>query len=238
MKLDILVLAAHPDDAELAVAGTIIARVRAGREVGIVDLTRGELGTRGTPEIRQTESLQASKILGISVRETLSIPDAFFEVNQVNQLEVIKMIRKYQPEILITNAISDRHPDHARASNLVVEASFKSGLTKVETELDGTLQVRWRPKVLYHFIQDRYIQPDFIVDVSDFWEEKMKAIQAYKSQFYSPDSQEPSTFVSSQYFLEAIEVRGREFGHAIGTQYGEGFTVERTVGIRNLSDLI
>lgn len=238
MKLDILVLAAHPDDAELAAAGTIISHVRAGKKVGVVDLTRGELGTRGNPEIRQAESLEASKILGISARETLEIPDAFFEVNRSNQLEVIKMIRKYQPEILITNAISDRHPDHARASDLVVEASFKSGLVKVETVLDGTVQDPWRPNVLYHFIQDRYIRPDFIVDVSDYWEDKMRAIRAYQSQFYSTNSQEPATFISSQYFLEVLEVRGREFGHAIGTKYGEGFTVERTVGIKDLGDLI
>ncbi len=238
MKLDILVVAAHPDDAELAVGGTIITQVRSGKKVGIIDLTTGELGTRGSPEIRKTEAAVASKIMGLSVRETVALPDAFFDTGRINQLEVIKMIRKYQPEILITNAVRDRHPDHARASELVVEAYFKSGLIKVETALDQKAQIRWKPKALYHFIQDRYLRPDFIVDVTDSWEEKLNAVKAYRSQFYDPENEEPNTFISSQYFLEVLEARGREFGHAIGTKYGEGFTVERTIGIRDLNHLI
>ena len=238
MKLDILVVAAHPDDAELATAGTIIAHVKAGKKVGIVDLTRGELGTRGDVEIRQLESTRASQVMGLAAREALELADGFFLLDKLNQLEVIKMLRKYQPEIVITNATTDRHPDHARASQLVFESNFKAGLIKVETALEGELQKPWRPKALYHFIQDRYIKPDFIVDVSDHWEEKMQAIKAFKSQFYDQDSSEASTYISTKYFLEVIEARGREFGHAIGTQYGEGYTVDRQIGITNLFDLI
>ena len=239
MKLDILAFAAHPDDIELGCSGTLIAHIAAGKKVGIVDLTRGELGTRGTPEIRLQEAEAATNIMGIEVRDNLEFADGFFQNDKAHQLKVVEKIRQYQPEIVIMNAVHDRHPDHGRASVLVSESCFLAGLRMVSTQDEqGNEQTAWRPKVVYHFIQDRYIKPDLVVDVASFWDKKMETIRAFKSQFYNPDDASPNTYISSPEFLEFIESRAKEYGHAIGVTYGEGFTVERLVGVRNLFDLI
>ena len=236
-KLDILVIAAHPDDAELGCSGTIAAHIAKGYKVGIVDLTHGEMGTRGTPEIRLQESAEAARILGLSARENLGFKDLYFKDDEAHQLELIKVIRKYQPEIVLANAITDRHPDHGKGSSLATNACFMSGLVKIETELDGVDQKAWRPKFVYHYIQNNYIQPDFIVDVSEYWDTKVASIMAFKSQFYDPSSKEPSSFISSPEFLPFVESRSREFGHRIMVKYGEGFTIERFIGVKDLFDL-
>jgi bacillithiol biosynthesis deacetylase BshB1 len=233
MKLDMLVLSAHPDDAELACSGTIIRHIEMGKKVGLIDLTRGQLGTRGTPEIRDVEAEAAAKILGLSARENLGFEDGFFSEDKEHIIAIIRAIRKYQPEILITNALHDRHPDHGRASDLVSRASFLSGLIKIETG-----QKPWRPRNVYHYIQDRFIKPDLIVDVTPYWEHKIKAIKAFRSQFFNPGSEEPGTYISSPEFLLFIEARALEFGHSVGVKYGEGFTSERNVGITNMFDLL
>lgn len=238
MKLDILVLAAHPDDAEISAGGTIAKHVALGYKVGIVDLTRGELGTRGTPEIREQEARNAAKILKVSVRENLELRDGFFQKTEAEKLRVVEAIRKFQPEIVLANAIYDRHPDHGRASELIDESCFLAGLVKVETTLHGEPQKAWRPKVVYHFIQSQFIKPDLVVDVSDFWETKMESLRAFKSQFYDPSSKEPETFISNPGFMKLIESRGQETGYSIGVKYGEGFTVNRYIGAKNLFDLI
>ncbi len=238
MKLDILVFAAHPDDVELSCSGTIIKNIQSGKNVGIIDLTRGELGTRGTPEIRNAESALASKIMGVSVRENLEFPDVFFKDTMEAQLEIAKRIRQYQPEIVLANAIQDRHPDHGRASQLVSEACFLAGLVKINTSLNGAEQKSWRPKAVYHYIQDRYIKPDFVVDISDVFEQKMKAILAYSSQFYNPESKEPDTAISSSEFIEFLKGRANNYARDIGARYAEGFTVERVIGVKNLFDLL
>ena len=236
-KLDILVIAAHPDDAELGCSGTIAAHIAKGFKVGIVDLTHGEMGTRGTPEIRLQEAADAAKILGLSARENLGFKDIYFKDDEAHQLELIKVIRKYQPEIVLANAITDRHPDHGKGASLASNACFMSGLRKIETELNGVAQQAWRPKFVYHYIQNNYIQPDFIVDISAHWDTKVASIMAFKSQFYDPASQEPASFISSPEFLPFIESRSRELGHRIMVKYGEGFTVERFIGVDNLFDL-
>jgi len=237
MKLDILVLAAHPDDAEISCGGTIAKHVSLGFKVGVVDLTRGELGTRGTASIRDQEAAESSKILGLTIRENLGLRDGFFKNTEEDQLKVVSAVRQYQPEIVLTNAIHDRHPDHGRASDLVYEACFLSGLTKVETRENGKPQAAWRPKSVYHFVQSQYIQPDFVVDVSDFWEKKIESLCAFKSQFYDPQSKEPETFISNPGFMKLIEARGHEMGYAIGAKYGEGYTVRNFIGVNNLFHL-
>ncbi len=239
MKLDILVLAAHPDDAELGCGGTIAKHISEGKKVGIVDFTRGELGTRGTPETRHQEAQDSSKILGVSVRENLELRDGFFQNDQETQLTVIRAIRKYRPEIVLANAVYDRHIDHGKGASLAHDACFLSGLIKVETRDENEkVQEAWRPKVVYHYIQSILTEPDFVVDVSDHWDTKMKAIRAFKTQFHDPKSNEPETYISSPAFLNMIESRGIEFGHAIGKKYGEGFTVRRYPGVKSLFDLI
>jgi bacillithiol biosynthesis deacetylase BshB1 len=237
MKLDILVLAAHPDDAELGCGGTIIKHVAAGRKVGIVDFTRGELGTRGTPQTREQEATASSKILGLSARENIGMADGFFKNDQAHQLEVVKRIRKYKPEIVLANAIYDRHPDHGRASGLAFEACFLAGLAKVETSHEGATQEPWRPKAVYHYIQSLFIRPDFVVDISDEWEKKMEAVRAFKSQFFDPASKEPETYISNPRFLALLESRATEMGHAVGAKYAEGFTSPRWMGVKSLFDL-
>lgn len=237
MKLDILVIAAHPDDAELACSGTIASQIAKGYKVGILDLTKGEMGTRGTPELRMQESEESSRILGISVRENIGFKDIFFKDDDPHRLEIIKIIRKYQPEIVLANAVSDRHPDHGKGGAVASNACFMSGLRKIETTLDGIVQDPWRPKYVYHYIQNNYIKPDFVVDITDFWETKIESIKAFKSQFYDPNNKEPASFISSAEFLDFIEARAREFGHSIMVKYGEGFTVERNLGITDLFDL-
>ncbi|GGZ17656.1 bacillithiol biosynthesis deacetylase BshB1 [Echinicola pacifica] len=237
MKLDILVIAAHPDDAELSCSGTIAAHIAKGHKVGVLDLTKGEMGTRGTPETRLQESAEASKILNLSARENLSFRDAFFVNDEAHQMEIVKIIRKYQPEIVLANAITDRHPDHPKGSEVASQACFISGLRMVETDHEGLQQEAWRPKYVYHYIQNNYIKPDFVFDISEFWETKLESIKAFKSQFYDPNNQEPASFISSLEYFKFIEARAREFGHMINVQYGEGFTVEKMVGVRDLFDL-
>lgn len=237
MKLDILVFAAHPDDAELGCAGTIASHIAKGYKVGIIDFTQGEMGTRGTPEIRLKEANKAKDILGLTVRENLGFKDVFFKNDEEHQLALIRVLRKYQPEILIANAVSDRHPDHATASNLASKACFMSGLLKIETTLDNQVQNPWRPKFIYHYIQNNFIKPDLVVDVSDYWEQKISSVKAYKSQFYDPENTEPESFISSKEFFDFVEARAREFGHSILCTYGEGFTVERMIGVTDMFDL-
>jgi len=236
-KLDILVIAAHPDDAELGCSGTIAAHIAKGYKVGIVDLTHGEMGTRGTSEIRLQESAEAARILGLSARENMGFKDIYFKDDDAHQLELIKVIRKYQPEIVLANAITDRHPDHGKGSSLASNACFMSGLRRIETVLDGVSQAAWRPKFVYHYIQNNYINPDFIVDISEHWDTKVASIMAFKSQFFDPSSQEPASFISSPEFLPFVESRSREFGHRIMAKYGEGFTIERFIGVKDLFDL-
>lgn len=237
MKLDILVIAAHPDDAELSAGGTIISNVAKGRKVGIVDLTRGEMGTRGTPEIRLKEAASAGELMGVSVRDNLEFEDAFFVNDREHQLAIAKKIRAYRPNIVIANAASDRHPDHGKGSALISQACFISGLKRVETELDGIAQEAWRPKNVYHMIQSNFITPDFVVDVSEHWEQKMDAVRAYKSQFFDPNSKEPETFISTPAFMNLIESRGVEMGQPVGFKYAEGFTIEKRMGIKDLFEL-
>lgn len=238
-KLDILVLAAHPDDAELTCAGTLAHHVSLGHRVGVVDFTRGELGTRGTAETRAAEAAEAAAILGLSVRENLGLRDGFFVNDEHHQRAVIKAIRKYQPDIILANAIYDRHSDHGRAAELAHDACFLSGLAKIETTDDnGTPQKPWRPRAMYHYIQSLFIKPDFVVDISDQWEVKMKAVRAFKTQFFDPSSKEPQTYISTPEFMKLVEARAIELGHAIGARYGEGFTTRRYLGVRNLTDLL
>lgn len=240
MKLDILVFGAHPDDAELGAGATIAKEVASGKKVGIVDLTRGELGTRGSAEIREQEATEAAKILGVSVRENLGFADGFFINDREHQLQVIKMIRKYRPDTVLCNAIDDRHIDHGKGSKLVSDACFLSGLIKVVTKLEGegSEQAAWRPKVVYHYIQWKNLKPHFIVDVSEFIEIKTKAIMAYSSQFYDPKSEEPETPISSKNFTDSINYRARDLGRLVGVEYGEGFTAERYIAVKNLDSLI
>lgn len=238
MKLDILVLAAHPDDAELGCGGTIAKHIALGQSVGIVDFTRGELGTRGTVQTRDEEAAASSAILGLSVRENLNFRDGFFANDAAHQLEVVRAIRKYKPTMVLANAIVDRHPDHGKGAELSFQSCFLAGLNKIETVEDGKLQEPWRPSVLYHYIQSQLIKPDFVVDVSGFWDTKMAAVKAFKSQFHDPNSREPETYISSQGFIKMLEARGVELGHAIGVQYGEGFTIRRTIGVDALTAII
>lgn len=239
MKLDILVLAAHPDDAELGCGGTIAKHVAAGKKVGVIDFTRGELGTRGTPQTREEEAAASAKILGLSVRENLALKDGYFQNDAESQHKVIRAIRKYRPEIVIANAIYDRHIDHGKGASLGYDACFLSGLAKIETvDESGAKQQAWRPPAIYHYIQSLFITPDFVVDISDYWDVKMDSIRAFKSQFFDPQSKEPETFISKPGFLKMLEARATEYGHAIGTAYAEGFTVRRYLGVTNLFDLI
>jgi len=237
MKLDILVFAVHPDDAELGCSGVLLKEIALGKKVGIIDLTRGELGTRGTAEIRANEAADAAKILGIHVRGNLSMRDGFFRNDEMHQLQVIEMIRKYQPEIVITNALHDRHPDHGRAGDLVNDAIFLSGLPKIATTYEGAQQQAWRPRLLLQFIQDYYIKPDIIIDVTEFWDQKMKSVLAYKTQFHNPDLAEEQTYISSPEFLKIVESRAREFGKYINATFAEGFTCRKLLGVDNLSQL-
>jgi bacillithiol biosynthesis deacetylase BshB1 len=237
MKLDILAFGAHPDDVELGCGATIAKEVSLGKKVGIVDLTRGELGTRGSAEIRGVEASSAAKTLGIVVRDNLNFSDGFFINDKVHQLEIIKSIRKYRPEIVLCNAIHDRHIDHGTGSKLVSDACFLSGLRKIETAVDGALQEHWRPKHVYHYIQWKNLEPDFVVDVSGFIDLKMEAVLAYSSQFYDANSKEPSSPISSQNFIESVKYRAQDLGRLIGVEHAEGFNVERIVAINSLSDL-
>lgn len=238
MKLDILAFGAHPDDVELGCAGTILKEISLGKTVGIIDLTRGELGTRGTAEIRDQEANAAGKILGVSVRKNLEMRDGFFVNDEKHQLEIIKMIRKYQPEIVLCNAIDDRHIDHSKGSKLVSDACFLSGLLKIETTVEGEEQKAWRPKLVYHYIQWKNIEPDFVVDITGFTDKKIEAILAYSSQFYDANSNEPESPITSKNFFESLNYRSRDLGRLTGVDHAEGFTVERYLAVNSLGDLI
>ncbi|MBY8962570.1 bacillithiol biosynthesis deacetylase BshB1 [Flavobacterium sp. D11R37] len=238
MKLDILVFGSHPDDAELSCGATIAKEISLGKKVGIIDLTRGELGTRGTAEIRDEEAAEAGRILGVEVRENLRFRDGFFTNDEKHQLEVIKMIRRYRPDIVVCNAVDDRHIDHGKGSKLVSDACFLSGLRKIETSFEDEPQEAWRPKLVYHYIQWKNLIPDFVVDVTSFMDKKVASLMAYKSQFYDPDSKEPVTPIATKNFKESILYRAQDLGRLINTEYGEGFTVERYVAVNTLSDLI
>lgn len=237
MKIDILAIGVHPDDVELSCAGTLLKHVALGKKAGIIDLTQGELGTRGSAELRIVEASKAAKILGVSFRDNLKMKDGLFRNDDVHQIEIIKKLREYQPEIVLCNAIHDRHPDHERAGDLVSEACFYSGLMKIKTSLNGKEQECWRPKAVYRYIQDRFIKPDFAIDVTPFVEKKMQAIMAFGSQFHDPNSKEPQTPISSENFLEFIKSRMRVFGRDISVDYAEAFTVERYPGVKDLFDL-
>jgi bacillithiol biosynthesis deacetylase BshB1 len=238
MKLDILAFGAHPDDVELGCSGTIAKEISLGKKVGIIDLTRGELGTRGSVEIRNNESEAAAKIIGVSIRDNLDMRDGFFLNDESHQMRIIEIIRKYKPEIVLCNAIDDRHIDHAKGSKLVSDACFLSGLVKIETSIDGIQQEAWRPKLVYHYIQWKNIEPDFVVDITGFIDKKEASILAYGSQFYNPNSEEPETPIATKNFLESIHNRSRELGRLIGSEYAEGFTVERYLAVNSLGDLI
>ncbi|MET6997912.1 bacillithiol biosynthesis deacetylase BshB1 [Chitinophaga defluvii] len=238
MKLDILALAVHPDDVELSCAGTLMAHAAQGMQVGVVDLTRGELGTRGTPELRAKEAQAAAKVMGLAVRENLELADGFFRNDTMEQMAIIKAIRKFQPDIVLANAIDDRHPDHGRAAKLIADSCFLAGLRKVETTLDGLPQTAWRPKQVFHFIQDRYHTPDFVVDITPFIERKMEAIKSFSSQFLAAQDNEPQTYISSPAFFDSVVNRDRMLGKMVGVQYAEGYTSAKMVGIRSFADLI
>ncbi len=237
-KTDILVFAAHPDDAELGCSGTIMAHLQMGYSVAIIDMTYGELGTRGTIESRKEEALAASKIMGIISRENLGLADGFFRKDKETLMQIIACIRKHRPSIVLCNAIEDRHVDHGRAADIIEEACFLAGLQKIETFENGAIQTAWRPQNVYHYVQDRMTKPDIVFDISPFYDKKIASIMAFKSQFFNPGSNEPETPISSPHFLKFIEGRAIEFGRMIGVKYGEGFTVKRTIGTSNLLNLI
>ncbi|MDO9373174.1 MAG: bacillithiol biosynthesis deacetylase BshB1 [Bacteroidota bacterium] len=238
LKLDLLVLAVHPDDAELSCGGVLLSEKLKGKKTGIIDLTRGELGTRGSAEIRKEEAAAAAKILNVDVRENLGLADGFFKNDEEHQLKVITAIRKYQPEIIFCNAPEDRHPDHGRSSRLVEDAAFLSGLRKIETSFDGKAQEAWRPKYVFNFIQDKYIHPHFVIDISHVLEDKLKAIMAYGTQFHNPDLDEPQTYISSPDFIESVIYRSKMFGKMIGVAHAEGFLSKKMIGFNSFDGLI
>ncbi len=233
MKLDILAFGAHPDDVEISCSGTILKHIALGKTVGVIDLTRGELGTRGNAELRLKEAERSKQILGLSFRENLGFADGFFKVDEQHQLPIVEMIRKYKPEIVLANSIRDRHPDHGRAAQLVAESCFLAGLKKVETG-----QEAWRPKALYHYIQDEFIQPDLTIDITPHFDKKIESILAFSSQFYNPESDEPETPISGKGFLDFLRGRAAVFGRPIGVELAEGFTAARNVGVKDLFDLV
>lgn len=237
-KVDILAVGAHPDDVELSISGTLAVQRNKGNSFGILDLTQGELGTRGTPEIRLKEAEDAARILGATFRENLGFRDGLFTGTESEKMEIVKVIRAARPEIIIANATVDRHPDHGRAAKLVEDAWFLAGLKTIETHIDGNVQERWRPRVVYHYIQDYIVRPDVVVDISDTFELKMKSIRAFRSQFYDPESTELESPLTNKDFFDQIEGRARSLGRQIGAEYGEGLTAPRYLGIRDLFDLM
>jgi len=238
MKLDVLAFSAHPDDVELGCSGTLLVEKLAGRKTGIIDLTRGELSTRGTTGEREAEAAAASAVLQLDIRENLGMKDGFFRNDEEHQMQVITIIRKYRPEIIICNAPEDRHPDHGRASSLVSDAAFLAGLRKINTVCEGRDQEHWRPKYVFHYIQDRYLQPNFVIDISKVVEAKKKAIQCFVSQFHNPGSSEPETYISRPNFLDTIIDRDKMFGKIIGVAYGEGFISKKMIGFPDMNSLI
>lgn len=239
MKLDILAFGVHPDDVELSCAGTLISLIAQGKKVGVIDLTQGELGTRGTAQTRLEEATNAAMVMGLHLRENLQMPDGFIQNSTENQIKIIQAIRKYQPEIILANAISDRHPDHGKSAKLVSDAAFLSGLLKIETtDADGNDQKLWRPSYVFHYIQDEYINPDFLIDISNYHDKKLDAIMCYKTQFFNPNSNEPKTYISSNQFLETIKGRAQILGKRIGVAYAEGFTSAKMIGFTNFDAFI
>ncbi len=238
IKVDFLAIGAHPDDVELGCGGTLAKLINDGKTVAIVDLTQGELGTRGTNLTRAEESANASKILGISARENLKLKDGFLNNTEEYQMEVVKMIRKYQPEIVLANAIDDRHPDHAKAAKLVSDACFLAGLIKIETSLNGETQKPWRPKQIFNYIQWKNVTPDFVIDISDFMEKKIEACLAYKTQFYDPNSKEPMTPIATKDFLESLTYRAQDLGRLSGVAFAEGFTTEKLIAFKNFDGIV
>ncbi|MCW3466828.1 bacillithiol biosynthesis deacetylase BshB1 [Chitinophaga nivalis] len=239
MKLDILAIAVHPDDVELGCAGTLMVHAQQGMKVGVVDLTRGELGTRGTPELREQEAQDAAKIMGLEVRENLGLADGFFRNDTMEQLAIIAAIRKFQPDIVLANAMDDRHPDHGRAGKLIADSCFLAGLRKVITKgADGQEQAAWRPKQVFHFLQDRYHEPDFVVDITPVMEKKLDAIRSFSSQFLAAKDHEPQTYISGSGFFDSVIYRAKMLGKMVGVAYAEGYTSAKMVGIRNFADLI
>jgi N-acetylglucosamine malate deacetylase 1 len=238
MKVDILAIGIHPDDVELSSSGTLLRHAAQGKTFGILDLSKGELGTRGTAAIREQEALEAATILGCTFRKQLDIPDGLFTHTPDNWLKIVQVIRECQPDIVLCNAPEDRHPDHGRASKMVADACFYAGLQKIETrDSDGNPQEKWRPKAIYHYIQDRQLTPDFVVDITPFFAKKMEAIMAFKSQFYDPTGEAPNTPISGKDFIDFMEAKARVFGRSIGAAYAEGFIVERVPGVDDLFDL-
>ena len=240
-KLDILAIGVHPDDVELGCSGTLINEIKNGKKVGVIDLTQGELGSRGTVDTRYEEAAKAAMIMGVQVRDNLKMRDGFFRNDEEHQMKLITAIRKYQPEIVITNSLDDRHPDHGRAGKLTAISCFLSGLRKIETkDENGNPQEAWRPKYVFHYIQDRYHEPDFITDISAVFEQKMEAVKAYTTQFYNPENEDdgPQTYISTQAFLDSVIARARMIGKKIGVQYGEGFNTEKKLGIVNFDGLV
>jgi bacillithiol biosynthesis deacetylase BshB1 len=238
MKLDILAFGVHPDDIELGCAGTILAAIAEGKKVGIVDLTQGELGTRGTAETRKVEATNAAKVLGVSVRENLKMADGFFQNDEQHQRKVVEAIRRYQPDIILCNAPEDRHPDHGRSAKLVSDAAFLSGLRKIVTNDEGKHQDAWKPSYVFHYIQDRFIQPSFVVDISAHHEKKLESILCYTTQFHSADTTEPQTYISSPQFLETVKARAMMLGKRIGVTYAEGFISEKVLGINSFDAFV
>ncbi len=238
MKVDILAIGAHPDDVELGCGGTLAKLIAEGKKVAVVDLTKGELGTRGTEETRAKESAAASEILGISARENLELKDGFILNTEEQQFKIVKMVRKYRPEIVFANALDDRHPDHAKAAKLTADACFLAGLIKIETELDGEKQQAWRPKQIYHYIQWKDLKPDFVVDISAYMETKISACLAYATQFYDPKSKEPMTPIATKDFLESLTYRAQNLGRLSGCEYAEGFNTEKLIAVKNLDSFV
>ncbi len=238
MKLDVMAIGVHPDDVELSCAGVLLVEKNKGRTTGIIDLTQGELGTRGTAQTRSDEAKAAAAILAVDVRENLEMADGFFQNDKAHQLKIVQILRKYQPEIVLCNAPEDRHPDHGRSAKLVEEAAFLSGLMKIETFEDGTLQKPWRPKFVFNYIQDRFLQPDFVIDISDVFETKLESIRAYATQFHNPGVEGPQTYISTPDFLESIIYRAKMFGKMIGVKYAEGFLSSKMIGFASLDVLI
>jgi bacillithiol biosynthesis deacetylase BshB1 len=238
MKLDILALGVHPDDVELSCAGVLLVEKMNGKKTGIIDLTQGELGTRGTAETRKTEAADAAMILGVDIRENLEMADGFFQNDEANQRKIISALRAYQPEIILCNAPEDRHPDHGRSSKLVADAAFLSGLKKIQTERNGMVQEAWRPKYVFRYIQDRMLQPDFVIDITEVFDKKIEAIKAYKTQFNSGEMDGPETYFSTPDFLDSVIYRHKWFGKMIGVKYAEGFISEKMVGLKNFDSII
>jgi len=238
MKLDILAFGVHPDDVELSCAGALLVEKKNGKNTGIIDLTAGELGTRGSGEIRKVEAAAAAKILGVDVRDNLEMADGFLQNDEAHQRKIIAAIRTYQPEIVLCNAPEDRHPDHGRSSKLVADASFLSGLQKIETAKDGNLQTAWRPKYVFRYIQDKMLQPDFVIDITDVFEQKIEAIKAYRTQFFVDGADGPQTYISTPDFLDSVVYRHKWFGKMIGVKYAEGFITEKMIGLKSFEAII